>query len=382
VSFVVMMTAACLVRMLPTRNEHWHIRKAWPIVPAIVVLLATWAYGTARLNAFDAGADAPPLLRAGLIQGSIDIHVKADPGAQERIYQDHLRLSLDAVKQHKDLDVLIWPETMYRHALLVFGDDARLADDVGGNLDIARANGRIARQGLTDLQRAVGVPMLIGLDVMHVGDRVIDRFNSGVLVDAEGEITAQYDKMHPVMFGEYIPFGDVFPVLYDLTAGALPAGCSPGQRLEVFEVADAQLAVNICYETTVPHLLRRQVAEMRARDQEPDVLVNLTNDGWFYGASELDLHLISGLFRAVELRKPLLIAANTGFSASVDACGRVLAQGGRRSEDIVLAETRRCGLRSLYARLGDVPAGICLAISIVLAVVGGRSAWLRRRAVA
>jgi apolipoprotein N-acyltransferase len=111
-------------------------------------------------------------------------------------------------------------------------------------------------------------------------------------------------------------------------------------------------------------------------------LVNLTNDGWFYGASELDLHLISGLFRAVELRKPMLIAANTGFSASIDACGRVLAQGGRRAEDIVLGEPRRCELASLYTRLGDVPAGICLAVCIVLAAIGGRSRWQRRRAAA
>jgi apolipoprotein N-acyltransferase len=217
---------------------------------------------------------------------------------------------------------------------------------------------------------------------MHVGDGVIDRFNSGVLVDAEGEITAQYDKMHPVMFGEYIPFGDAFPWLYDFTSGALPAGIRPGERLEAFKVGDAQMAVNICYETTVPHLLRRQVSEMRANGQGPDVLVNLTNDGWFYGASELDLHLISGLFRAVELHTPMLIAANTGFSASIDACGRVLVQGGRRTEDIVLGVPRRCELDSLYIRLGDVPAGVCLAICIVLAAIGGRSRWQRCRAAA
>ncbi|MCA9100287.1 MAG: apolipoprotein N-acyltransferase, partial [Planctomycetales bacterium] len=316
------------------------------------------------------------LLRAALIQGSIDINVKADPAAQERIYQDHLRLSLEAVDRHDNLDLVIWPETMYRAPLILIDDDARLPEGTPGSVEIARQNGEVALQGLADLERAVGVPMLIGLDVIQVGDGVIDNFNSAVLVQVDGGLAARYDKMHPVMFGEYIPLGSTFPLLYELTAGALPRGIRAGERLEAFEVAGARLAVNICYETTVPHLLRRQVRAMGAAGAEPDVLVNLTNDGWFYGASELDLHLISGLFRAVELRKPLLIAANTGFSAWVDGGGRLRAQGGRRVEDIVLAEPRRCELTSWYTRWGDTPAGLCLAACAALVIVAVRD---RRR---
>ena len=96
----------------------------------------------------------------------------------------------------------------------------------------------------------------------------------------------------------------------------------------------------------MPHLIRHQVLELRERGEEPDVLVNLTNDGWFWGSSELDLHFMCGVFRAVECRKPLLIAANTGFSAWIDADGRVRKQGPRRSGDpaateaVILAESR------------------------------------------
>ena len=70
------------------------------------------------------------------------------------------------------------------------------------------------------------------------------------------------------------------------------------------------------------------------------MLVNLTNDGWFWGSSELDMHLACGVFRAVECRKPLLIAANTGFSAWIDGDGRIAAQGPRRDADSLLAEPR------------------------------------------
>ena len=70
-------------------------------------------------------------------------------------------------------------------------------------------------------------------------------------------------------------------------------------------------------------MIRGQVNALAAEGREPDVLVNLTNDGWFWGSSELDLHLSCGVFRAVECRKPLLIAANTGFSAWIDSDGRI-----------------------------------------------------------
>ena len=79
---------------------------------------------------------------------------------------------------------------------------------------------------------------------------------------------------------------------------------------------------------------------MAAEGREPDVLVNLTNDGWFWGSSELDMHLACGVFRAVECRKPLLIAANTGFSAWIDGDGRIQEQGPRRAAGVIVAEPR------------------------------------------
>ena len=89
------------------------------------------------------------------------------------------------------------------------------------------------------------------------------------------------------------------------------------------------------------------------------MLVNLTNDGWFWGSSELDMHLACGVFRAVECRKPLLIAANTGFSAWIDGDGRIRRQGPRRDADTLLAEVRLDPRSSWYLAHGDWPAG-CL----------------------
>ena len=112
---------------------------------------------------------------------------------------------------------------------------------------------------------------------------------------------------------------------------------------------------------------------------EPDVLVNLTNDGWFWGSSELDLHLMCGVFRAVECRKPLLIAANTGFSAVVDADGRILRQGPRRDTAVLVDEVKFDNRRSTYVRFGDWGAGLCLLFGLSTAVVG-TARWRGRTA--
>ena len=176
------------------------------------------------------------------------------------------------------------------------------------------------------------------------------------------------------MFGEYVPFAEYWPWLHRLTP--LRISVSPGERPVAFEVGDIRLAPNICYETVLPHVIRRQVATLRAQGQQPDVLVNLTNDGWFRGSSELDMHLICGVFRAVECRKPLLVAANTGISAWIDADGRIVEQGGRCQTDVILAEVGPTRRGSWYVRYGDWPAGICLTACVVFAIIGWRD---RRR---
>jgi apolipoprotein N-acyltransferase len=127
---------------------------------------------------------------------------------------------------------------------------------------------------------------------------------------------------------------------------------------------------SICFESVLPQTIRGQVVALRAQGQPTDVLVNLTNDGWFWGSSELDMHLTCGVFRAVECRKPLLIAANTGLSAWIDADGRIRRRGPRRAPGVLVADVQLDSRTSLYLRLGDWPAGLCLMCALGLAAAG------------
>jgi apolipoprotein N-acyltransferase len=136
---------------------------------------------------------------------------------------------------------------------------------------------------------------------------------------------------------------------------------------------------NICYETVLSREIRGQINALQVQNREPDVLINLSNDGWYWGSSELDMLLACSVFRAVECRKPYAIAANTGFSASIDADGRILQQGPRHDSATLLAEVRIDSRRSFYLQYGDWPAGICLAGCIFFATAGCWRSFRERR---
>ena len=190
-----------------------------------------------------------------------------------------------------------------------------------------------------EMARGLGVAAIFGVEHEHFSAAGLQRFNAAACIDRQGRLQSYYDKMHPVMFGEYVPLADRFPWLQRLSP--LGDNLAAGEEPAMFTVGKLRVAPNICFENVLSHLIRGQVQRLRAQGRNPNVLVSLTNDGWFWGSSELDMHLACAVFRAVECRMPLLIAANTGFSAWIDGDGRIRAQGPRRVADVVIAEVLR-----------------------------------------
>ncbi|MFH1923798.1 MAG: apolipoprotein N-acyltransferase [Planctomycetota bacterium] len=439
VGFVVMFVAACLARMVPTSGRSWAF---WPLLPAAAVLGGALVYGHLRLGGTGVspvpqlghGQDArgtrhgnmgrapgEQRVRVALIQGSIDVVLNPEPGTRERMHQQYRELSQGAVAQYGDLDLIVWPETVFGGFLFDYDPDVPVPDEWNGSE--ARFRQRLrevhaeSHKPLRDLAEELNTPLLVGVSTQFVDSEGDKCFNSAAFVPLSGDPIGRYDKMHLVLFGEYVPFAEELSWLVRLTPlSTLNIGVDPGMEPAVFELdldratprasiedsrfgvqgsafrvqdssADVEpevlnpeprtlnprllrIAPNICYESVIPHLIRRQVNTLAQRGQEPDVLVNLTNDGWFWGSSELDMHLACGVFRAVECRKPFLIAANTGFSAWIDADGRIVAQGPRRATGTVLALVAADPRSSWYLAHGDWPAGVCLAACLVLAAVG------------
>ena len=206
--------------------------------------------------------------------------------------------------------------------------------------------------------------LLLGCDALTITSESMEQFNSAIFFDPSGKYQDRYDKMHLVMFGEYIPLG---PVLQFLADAFQVGSIQPGRDVKCFEVAGTKVAPNICFESMLPELVSWQIRQLIEKDQAPDVLINVTNDSWFWGSSILDHHLACSIFCAVENRRPLLTAANTGLSAEIDGSGRVLQVSQRLAKASLLAEPHADGRLGLVQVAGYPFAwGCCAIASLVL----------------
>ena len=385
----------------------------WPIVVGGGMLGVVVLYGHYRL-AVHAATPQTSTVRVALIQGSEDIRLEDGDEKRERIHRHYLRLAFLAARQYRNLDLMVWPETVYG-GLLIDADSrpavppewrAKGATDEEF-LDQLIAAKRSSEAAMERLACELDSRLILGVETVAYTKSGIRYYNSAAFVgkcstdavfpktgnvadgngldklsasaDVSEEASSQnlnrkpycylgrYDKIHLVMFGEYVPFADEFPLMRYLTP--LSTNTTPGRLPRAFAVRGVLFCPNICFESVIPHLIREQILKLRKLGSEPDVLVNLTNDGWFWGSSELDMHLICGVFRAVETRKPFLIAANTGFSAVIDATGRIVSQGPRRDVAILLAEVGKSDFHSWYLDYGIIPNSI-LVSAVVLVIAG------------
>jgi len=343
-------------------------------------------------------------VHVAMIQSSFDATFTPQPGRTTSLYQEMRSRTQEALRTRPDVNLVVWPETMLvafaRHEQAQAGkivgsillavetepEEPGQPKETHGLFERPPPSPRMRHFALAPdvLAEAPSRPaLLIGASVRHVHldahGRVAkeDDHNSALLLAPGGEVLGRYDKMHAVIFGEYVPLGNLLPWLYRLSP--LRDGLCEGERPESFEVHGLRFCPSICYESILPHEVRGSVARLRAEGREPDVLVNQTNSGWFYGSSELDLHLICNVLRAVECRKTVLVAANTGFSAWIDAAGTIRAQAQRYAPDCVYARVGPSRGDSLYLHLGDSPWWACLAVCGWGAAVGLRAKWRERR---
>ncbi len=388
VSFAIMFVAAILlIFFTPGTSVKIRLGVIILILPMLVQLLAVTV--PAHLANLGINTKSNPSLTIALIQGDTRATWDPDPDRSRKIMDRQVMLSLKAVEQAKaegkTLDLIVWPESMFRAPLETFEGSPLPPADAHENLVKSSEH---TREWFRSLAARLQTPLLVGLDHFDWKPTPTDPdewpksdcYNSAALVDAEGELIAVYDKTHRVPFGEYIPFAEGLPAMYYLTP--LSSGLRPGagpvaMKLITTGGESVTLAPSICYETVVPHVVRRHVAELSGRGEAPDLLVNITNDAWFWGSSELDMHLACAIYRAVETGTPLIVAANGGLSAIIDASGRVIAKGPRMEEHVLIADVplHHRDEPTPYVRYGDWFAGGCLIVCIGLAILG----WVSHR---
>ena len=341
----------------------------------LILPVALLCFGVTRLAHLPYGGGP----RVALVQGDL---VQSDKMTPEILMQTYIPLARRAgnpTGRDPTPDLVIWPETCYPGEW----DELQTgAQDPRTEQGVAFAQLKF-RGGI--LSTLPPVAQLVGLNRYGWTDATKPpaKFNSAVLFNAKHEFVASYDKMHLVPFGEYVPLSS--GILKRFTPYDHDYSCTPGTRFTRFPLTTADgraftFGMLICYEDSDPYLAR----QYNPASGRPgvDFLVNISNDGWFRETEEQRQHLAICQFRAVEARRSVVRAVNTGISAVIDPDGRVMAlpdgESWAKSADrvaVVRAEVPISAEMTLYAALGDWVPLVCL-----VGYIGIRLwPWLGRR---
>ncbi len=313
---LLMLVAASLPTALAFRNGSL----------AMIGLIGTaWAVGVLQIQP-DTFSDK--VVR--IVQPNASQDQKWDP-EMVPIFLDR-QLALTAAQSDMRPDLVIWPETSIASRVSrSAGTFKRVADATGGAPAIVGANS------------AVGVQF----------------FNGAIVLDGDGQITGRYFKHHLVPFGEYVPLGN-FLTRFGIRglAAREGTGFSAGPGPKVLEVPGiGKVLPLICYELIFPRNFRGV--------ERADMIVQITNDAWFGKISGPYQHLAQARMRAIEQGLPLMRSANTGVSAVIGTQGAVLAEIPLGQAGFVDAPIPSPAPPTLYAKTGDWPALIVMALLLI-----------------
>lgn len=324
-------------------------------------LLVPFAYGSWRVAAVESARSRATRLRVGLVQPNVGI---GDKGRDELAFDHFDRLAaMTRTLQERGAEVVVWPET-------------------AAPFSMRRTMRREPEGPWSLLDRGIGVPVLMGVVTWH---SVVRKHNSAIVLRPDGTYSEPADKLELIPFGEFTPGWGMLRTVVRAVWPDAPfrpyverlRGFTPGDAPVLLEVdapgrrrsaRPTRLGVMICYEDILPAIGRRV---FHAAGGPPDVLVNMTNDAWFGDGDEPHLHLALSRFRAIETRRDLVRAVNTGVSAAITATGEVTKRTGTFVPAAVIAEVRLLSGTTPYMVLGDWVVSV--AFALIASLAAGRA---------
>lgn len=300
------------------------------IIILLIVIAAPLVYGSVRLR-----RPQGRIITIGIIQPNIDPNLKFTRGMREKTFERLIVLSEECA-QSKYLDLIIWPET----AIPIF----------------LKTSGRYHNRVMS-LVNKINTAVFTGTPVYEPAENEI--YNGAVLLEPKRGITQEYRKIHLVPFGEHIPFGQYAPILRTIDVGG--GDYAPGKEYTIFNAPTIDFSCLICFESIFPELSRRFV------NRGAQLLVNITNDGWFGTISGPQQHNDMAIMRAVENAVPLARCSNTGISMVVDRYGRIQQETRLFQEAYITSTVVIQPEKTLYQRFGDfVPIVSLLLVAAAL----------------
>lgn len=326
----------------------------YPLVPyytiifstifVLIIFIFSIIYGLKKLNE----TESNDTVKVTIIQGSIPQDEKWDYKKVEEIFNIYKNLTLQSKQYNPNL--IVWPETALP---FVFEKNKYFTSELIHFINEER------------------IYLLFG----SIMERQKDKYtNSAVLIDPNGVTAYYYDKIHLVPFGEYVPLRKILFFIDKLTVGV--GDYQPGEGYNVAITPFGRFATLICYESIFPGQVRKFY------QKGGNFIVNITNDGWFGNTSGPYQHFSMAVFRAIENRKPLVRAANSGISGFIDSKGRIINKTKLFERTYLIENIKINDKISFYTKYGDIFAYICIVISLIFIIgninIGGKR-WLHLR---
>jgi apolipoprotein N-acyltransferase len=288
-------------------------------------------------------ADADAIVIA--VQPNVPLDLIKPEDEMKLLRTRHFEMSEAALRRLPNVEIprlVVWPESPMNFG---YGSDTAL------------------REQLATFAKANRTSVLLNSQEIAPNDGV---YNSALLINEEGKLIAQYDKIRLLPFGEYVPLPRWLP-----GAGlirAMVGEFEPGTTYRLMPVGSLRAGVFICIESAYPSIARR------FSDEGADVLINISNDGYLGPTAVMRQHLANAIFRAVENGRPLLRVTNTGISASISAAGEMQdATAGFKPEVRTWTIWKARQAPTFYTKHGDwfaIGCAILTTLVLVLSFLG------------
>ncbi|AKT40484.1 apolipoprotein N-acyltransferase [Chondromyces crocatus] len=309
------------------------------LITCIAIPVLAAIYGFIRLRAVDATAATAEPIKVGIVQPNLALFDRKDA------LRIHQRRTQELKEQGAEL--VVWSEAAI----------PRMHREKGYEIAVQR-----------EITGKLGVPSIVGTLLHSPGASRAEpgrTYNTAIIADEKGKVLGRFDKHYLLAFGEYLPFGETFPKLYEWSPNS--GRMNRGTSLDPLRWNGHQISAMICYEDILPDFVNQLVGH-----GDPDLLVNLTNDAWFGDSTEPWIHLALAKLRSVEHHRYMVRATNSGVSAIIDPVGRVIAHGGTFREETVFGEARFMRSTTVYNVVRDVPWYLATLAIVLMAVVSRR----------
>jgi len=314
------------------------------LAAAVLVVAGMWLHGQGQLERWTLATGEQATVRTAVVQPNVDLEIKWKPEFKDSTLNLIQKLTREAAAL--DAKFIVFPET----SAPVYID--------GRN--------RSFKIRLRALAHELDSYVYLGfLNHRYTPEGDLDVFNSSGVFSPDGVID-KYNKNHLLPFGEQLPLSWKFRWIRNINFGQ--SNFMRGEPHPPLEAAGLKFTPLICFESVFPYLCRQGVR------QGSQLLVNITNDGWFGDTPGPFQHAQMSILRAVEFRRYLLRSANSGVSMIVDPAGRVVTSLGLYQKGILTFNIPPLDGETIYCRYGDW----LLFSWCVLLVVG--AALVRRRA--